>query len=383
MLSLFKLLGVGNLRVIFFFLFLFSTSVAFSDGDADWHIAVDGIITKEDQKLKGAIVTLVNLENYPEVTRSIVTPGNGKFIFILKPDKEYLIIASKTGHVTKKILFSTKNVPDGRVSKEFTYFPIEISLFEDIEGLNISILKNPIGKITYNDKINDFDVDKDYAKSIHAQVLTLQKELQAIRKKAISDERIAMKRLVKAKEASERELARNRKKGIKRLENTVRETAARENSAKEAVVIEMIRATSYKIPVVTEKVNLTKDAKNMALPSLPRETEKTINLKTEHKFNNKVAPISVVSSTRNELIKSEFRSLLAMEYPEGVTEESIIEGNIKIIKRIVIQDGHAVEYNKVTHPWGGVFYFKNGKSITKHIFDLETNTDLLKSRIKE
>ncbi len=67
-----------------------------------------------------------------------------------------------------------------------------------------------------------------------------------------------------------------------------------------------------------------------------------------------------------------YLSELARTYPEGVTEENY-EDKSKKIKRIIVNyNGVANEYREVIHNWGGVFYFKNGQSITKTIFLTET-----------
>lgn len=65
------------------------------------------------------------------------------------------------------------------------------------------------------------------------------------------------------------------------------------------------------------------------------------------------------------------RNRLAQEYPPGVTEESYTEGNKVIIRRIVVNGNRADEYSKVIAKWG-VFYFKNGQSITEAIWTRET-----------
>ena len=268
-------------------LFTLLSFTAFSD--ADWHIAVDGLVTKENKRLEGAIITLVNMEEYPSVNRSIITPNNGKFIFILNPGEEYMILASKTGLVTKKIMFSTKNIPEDRVSRKFPVFPIEISLFEEAEGLDVSILEQPVGKIIYNDKKNDFEVDRKYAKSIRRQVLMLQKELLAIRK-----------------------------------------NGSRENRTE---------IVARKTPPITNHQPVRTKLYAGGSPI------------TDHQLNIPMPGQDHVT----------------------VTEVVSMDGNKKIIRRIVMQKNRAIEYKMVAHPWGGIFFFKNGRSIAKHIFDIETN----------
>ena len=61
--------------------------------------------------------------------------------------------------------------------------------------------------------------------------------------------------------------------------------------------------------------------------------------------------------------------------PEGLTEETYMDGQKKITKRIVIKEGRGDIYKKVLQPWGQAFYFKNNLSITKFLFETETDVD--------
>lgn len=65
------------------------------------------------------------------------------------------------------------------------------------------------------------------------------------------------------------------------------------------------------------------------------------------------------------------RNQLALDYPQGVTEESYTEGNKVIIRRVVVNGNKADEYSKVIAKYG-IFYFKNGQSITEAIWAKET-----------
>ncbi|MFN2423408.1 MAG: hypothetical protein ABR572_06505, partial [Cryomorphaceae bacterium] len=66
-----------------------------------------------------------------------------------------------------------------------------------------------------------------------------------------------------------------------------------------------------------------------------------------------------------------FRMELAMEYPQGVTEESSTMGNKVIITRIVVNGSKGDEYRKVLDKAGN-YYFKNGQSISEITWNRET-----------
>jgi len=61
-------------------------------------------------------------------------------------------------------------------------------------------------------------------------------------------------------------------------------------------------------------------------------------------------------------------------YPQGQTEEIIHGENVVIIKRIVVKGQEVDVYKKVTHNWGGLFYFKNEMSITQRVWQEETDS---------
>ncbi len=66
-----------------------------------------------------------------------------------------------------------------------------------------------------------------------------------------------------------------------------------------------------------------------------------------------------------------YRSLLAVTYPQGVSEESSTMGNKVIITRIVVKGNRGDEYKKVLDKSGN-YYFKNGLSISENTWSRET-----------
>jgi len=63
---------------------------------------------------------------------------------------------------------------------------------------------------------------------------------------------------------------------------------------------------------------------------------------------------------------------LAAKYPQGVTEETVETGNSITIKRIKVTGKHVDVYERVFYTWGGNYFYKNGKNITKSLWDKET-----------
>ena len=60
------------------------------------------------------------------------------------------------------------------------------------------------------------------------------------------------------------------------------------------------------------------------------------------------------------------------KYPQGITEEERETGNAIVIRRIKVTGDHADVYERIFYKWGGVYYSKNGVSISKNIWDNES-----------
>lgn len=70
---------------------------------------------------------------------------------------------------------------------------------------------------------------------------------------------------------------------------------------------------------------------------------------------------------------SAFQQDLATKYPKGITEERDVKPNQEITIIVVNRgDGFPNEFRKVRWNWGGVYFFKNGESTSKQIFETET-----------
>jgi hypothetical protein len=72
----------------------------------------------------------------------------------------------------------------------------------------------------------------------------------------------------------------------------------------------------------------------------------------------------------------DFRNALAKKYPQGITEESVMEGNLKVVRRIVVNGADAHLYLKKTTTFGAIYYFKDDISITEKEF--VSNTEVSK-----
>ena len=79
--------------------------------------------------------------------------------------KLYIIKISKQGFVTK-IITVDAHLPKSKETGNY-YFEFALELFENIEGLDVSMLKNPIAKVFFNTFTKKFDYDFNYTAKIN------------------------------------------------------------------------------------------------------------------------------------------------------------------------------------------------------------------------
>lgn len=160
-----------NKFVIAFLLLLFST-VSYGQ----WSLDVVGTVKKEETNKRFDGVTITIKKN-GAVWKTITTDATGKFEASLEPEGIYLIEFTKPGHITKKIEFSTKNIPPDDAKFGFE-FPMEMNLFEKMDGLDVSILNKPIAKVAFDPATGYMDYDPEYTKSIKTELDRLKQELE-------------------------------------------------------------------------------------------------------------------------------------------------------------------------------------------------------------
>ncbi|NBC83620.1 MAG: tetratricopeptide repeat protein [Bacteroidetes bacterium] len=99
--------------------------------------------------------------------KSLSTPRNGEFKFLLELNNEYVIKVSKKGFVSKKIMFNT-DVPDGTEGKWINEFAI--GLLDPCEGVDYHLLEKPVDKIYYHERKNQFVSNRSYTMEISGKM---------------------------------------------------------------------------------------------------------------------------------------------------------------------------------------------------------------------
>lgn len=107
----------------------------------------------------------------------IWTNKKGKCNLKLPLDKNIRIQVFKKGFVAKSIAVNTK-VP--AANKDIFNFSCDVDIFEEIEGLDVTILNSPIAKITYSPSLESFQYDVSYTNKVNVELKKMYKKYYSL-----------------------------------------------------------------------------------------------------------------------------------------------------------------------------------------------------------
>lgn len=90
--------------------------------------------------------------------------GSSKLRFKLDFNRQYTLIFTKPGYITKTIQINTK-APSARIENGFDPYKIGVKLFLQ-NSENMVIYNQPVANIKYDQNLDEFNFDTDYSKSI-------------------------------------------------------------------------------------------------------------------------------------------------------------------------------------------------------------------------
>ena len=323
----------------------------------------------------------------------------------------HLLEFEKDGFVSKKLSFDT-HAPAEAIANGFTPFEFAVSMFKQYEGVNTVVFNQPVGMIRYDKETDDFDYDTDYTKSIQSALeKTLQevaaKQEQEKSKDAEEAKRAETEAKSKAKADADKtkqdaEAAKQKAKADKEAaEVAEREQLAKEAEAKKADAAakkaeqERLAAETKKKeepkpkPKPAPKVDPPPPVAKAKPPKAPKPPPPPVVAKTNGSrkdpksgddarrgiaANEAVEESPVRPAKPNEVVEA--KPELRVETPEVVRNEELIVEPNQVITRIELDNGkERTEYRKVVHKYGPVFYFKDGLSISKLIYENEALAD--------
>ena len=157
--------------ILFQTVFVFSQSVP---------VTLQGVVSDDKSDLAGvSILVTKSGKNFT----SIMTDAGGNFAFQLPLDGDYMVSVTKDGYVTKKFTVNTQGVPAEKATQEFPIISVELGLSKKLEGVDYSLLSQPLNKYSYNAKIDNFEYDKNYLKQMKLGLESIAKAEEVIKTK--------------------------------------------------------------------------------------------------------------------------------------------------------------------------------------------------------
>ncbi len=96
------------------------------------------------------------------VWKTLSTDAGGNYSFELPLNSEYMVVISKAGMASKKFSVSTRGIPAERATNKFSIIDADIGLYEKIDGVDYSVLNQPLNKYVYNPTKENMEFDEAY-----------------------------------------------------------------------------------------------------------------------------------------------------------------------------------------------------------------------------
>jgi hypothetical protein len=411
---------------------------AFAQKGQAFTLEINGIIKDDDngRAIDGATVKVTTSNG--QTVQSSITTGSGKFKFILEPNKEYLITANKPGYTGKIVSVNTKDVDVNSGTLDYYKFPISISIFKEVPGLDVSVLNSPIGSIFYNQTLKDFDytADKFLREAMEKMIKDMEKKKKeeeerkrkeeddlknkakndakaqaeaeaAARKQAEEDAKNKLKNEQKAKADAEAEAKRKlaadeeaKRKAAEDAKKQAEEDLKRKakESAAEAEARKKAEADAKKAADDDAKAKAKAEAD--AIAALKREAEEAAKAKAaaEAEADLKKKEEAKLKAEEEAKLRAEAKALemaqrkadadakrLAAEEAKKIYVKKIEydteEGANYIITKTIITNtkDEKTIYKKIIYNWGGVYFKKDEADITQESFITDLKNVVVKT----
>lgn len=141
---------------------------------------------EKDAEAKPLDSVLITIYNGDIPYTELWTNKKGKCTFKLPLDKNLSIVVSKKGFVTKSISVNSKAPFDDRDAFNFS---CDVDIFEEINGLDVTVLQSPIARITYSPSLATFQYDISYTNKVNVELKKMYKKyykLQEVKKDSTS-----------------------------------------------------------------------------------------------------------------------------------------------------------------------------------------------------
>ena len=327
-------------------------------------LKADGIIRVKGADLHSATVTVV-----PGNAASYGLPVGSKHITLDLPlDDVYLISVQREGCPTKEVYFDTR-VPVEMHATEFQ-FPFQVTL-ESLPAERMFVYDGPVGFVRYVHALKDFGYETRYVIRVEDE---LKERMRSIRESGV-DPKVSIpivSAIVVDRPRGEYSAAlgavATMEEGtiapmvsrVPRMVHVVSSRLAMEEGAekREQVVVSPLSPVIPVVPTAslpprqphgTEVPAFTLARTDVKRDPAPSGLTPAASLPMDVRVSKAVAPVSRGEISRTEELISE---------PRRVTR----------IVRFTEPNGAVREYRRVTHAFGGVYYFQDSRSISERDF---------------
>ncbi|HQQ94827.1 MAG TPA: hypothetical protein PLQ93_09745 [Bacteroidia bacterium] len=122
-----------------------------------------GNVSEERSRLSGVSLQIAKSGR---VVNNVITDASGNYAFELPMNGDFMITVSKEGYVSKKFSVSTMGVPGEKANSRFPIIEASLTLFKRMEGIDYSLLSQPVNKYYYNIDRDNFEYDENHLKQM-------------------------------------------------------------------------------------------------------------------------------------------------------------------------------------------------------------------------
>lgn len=341
-------------------------------GTAQGRFVINGKLKVEGGGLDGCRMVVYK---DGEKNRTISADLN-RFSLELELNRSYILSFEKNGFVTKKLSFNTTAPPQAGKAG-FTPFEFVVSLFKQYDGMNTVVFNQPVGMIRYDEKLADFDYDTDYTKSIQSAL----DEAQADVLKKQQEEAQAIAEEAKRKEREEKEKAKADARAAKDAQAKAKEAAKQKADQQRQAEVKPAPPPPAPAPpppapaaVAKEVPKPRREAPPKAVAAIPKPTEGVdTRPASEPRMGQEPSPVqpALAHTSTEPRPKFEATPLVTVRHKDVIVEP----GQVITVVRLE-QGDTSTEYRKVVRKYSGVYYFKNGTSCSRFIYENEALAEI-------
>ncbi|MBS1764700.1 MAG: hypothetical protein JSS90_07035 [Bacteroidetes bacterium] len=334
-------------------------------------------------------------------------PGQSSYTLNLEIGADYVLSFNKPGYINKKININTVVDDEERVEQGFESYPFTVVLIKQYEGVNVVVFNQPVAKITYSKKYDEFDYDTDYTKSIQSAIQKAEEDLKRAEKEFKKNPPKPAVDSTLAKNKTQQQEEKPKSKETQKPADKVSEKTPVENTAenKTPAKTESPATTTDKKRDVTKKqakaaggedvsksaqssggedeqvVDLSENkGQDIKQPIEPKQGEDALKGKISKKGGRDQPPAAdvkkndaavIIKSEKNTEPAKPAQQMSITQVPANVsiTRETISEDKRTVYNVHVTVGDKTALFSKVVYNWGGVFYFRDMKiSISENMF---------------